>query len=174
MSTRSSDAWLGSLQCKENEGDTYDPLLDGARRRLDTPCVVEASNKPEDKKVRGRNGILSLALLAFGVSAYGQSQSGTTPDQGTSQSTSQRQGRGAGGDIGSGSGDIGKGAGKGAGDLAKGTGKGAGDLVTLHPIDAAGEVGKGGASAGKNVAVGTAKGTGKIVKGTGKLLKKPF
>jgi len=48
------------------------------------------------------------------------------------------------------------------------------DLATLHPVDAAGAVGKGGASAGKNVAVGTAKGTGKIVKGTGKAIKKIF
>ena len=129
--------------------------------------------------MRGRIGILSVGLLVLAVGAYGQSQSGTrpnstTPNQAASQPTSQKQGRGAGGDIGSGSGDIGKGAGKGAGDVAKGTGKGAGDLVTLHPVDAAGEVGKGAASAGKNVGVGTAKGTGKIVKGTGKVLKKPF
>ena len=124
--------------------------------------------------MRRRTGILSLALLAFGVTAYGQSQSTTTPNEATRHSTAQKHDRSAGGDIGSGSGDIGKGAGKGAGDLAKGTGKGAGDLVTLHPVDAAGAVGKGGASAGKNVAVGTAKGTGKIVKGTGKVLKKPF
>jgi hypothetical protein len=122
--------------------------------------------------VRRRAGILSLALLGSGLSAYGQNPSTTTADQPTRQSTVQ--GRSAGGDIGSGSGDIGKGAGKGAGNLAKGTGKGAADLATLHPVDAAGAVGKGGASAGKNVAVGTAKGTGKIVKGTGKLLKKPF
>jgi hypothetical protein len=119
--------------------------------------------------VRGRSGILSLALLAFGVSAYGQNQS-TAP----TQPAAQKQGRSAGGDIGSGSGDVGKGAGKGAGNLAKGTGKGAGDLATLHPVGAAGAVGKGAASAGKDVGVGTAKGTGKIVKGTGRLLKKPF
>ncbi|HWZ00251.1 MAG TPA: hypothetical protein VNX17_04195 [Edaphobacter sp.] len=125
-------------------------------------------------QVRGRVGILLLALVAFGVSAYGQSQSGTTPNQATSQSTEQKHGRSAGGDMGSGSGDIGKGAGKGAGNLAKGTGKGAGDLATLHPVGAAGAVGKGAASAGKDVGVGTAKGTGKIVKGTGRLLKKPF
>ena len=123
--------------------------------------------------MRGRAGVLSLALLAFAVSAYGQRQPTTTPNQATEQ-TNKQQGRGGGDDIGSGSGDIGKGAGKGAGDLAKGTGKGAGDLVTLHPVDAAGAVGKGGASAGKNVGVGTAKGTGKIVKGTGKLIKKAF
>jgi hypothetical protein len=136
--------------------------------------VVEASNKQEVRQVKRRIGVLSLALLAFGLTTFGQSQSTTTPNEATNQSTSQKQGRGAGGDIGSGSGDIGKGAGKGAGNLAKGTGKGAVDLATLHPVDAAGAIGKGGASAGKNVAVGTAKGTGKILKGTGKLLNKPF
>jgi hypothetical protein len=124
--------------------------------------------------VKRRTGILSLALLAFGVSAFGENQLTPTSNEATSQSTVQKQGRSASGDIGSGSGDIGKGAGKGAGNLAKGTGKGAGDLVTLHPIDATGAVGKAGASAGKNVAVGTAKGTGKIGKGIGKAIKKPF
>jgi hypothetical protein len=152
------------------------PALSKQAGRLLPPadsCLVQASNREEVRQVRPRVGILSLAL-ALGVSAYGQSQSGTTPNEGTSQSPAQNHGRSAGGDIGSGSGDIGKGAGKGAGDLAKRTGKGAGDLATLHPVGAAGEVGKGAASAGKNVGVGTAKGTGKIVKGTGKLLKKPF
>ncbi|MGB0124146.1 MAG: hypothetical protein WA419_05070 [Silvibacterium sp.] len=124
--------------------------------------------------MRRRTGILSLALLAIGLSAYGQNQSTTKTNEATSQSAVQKQGRGAGGEIGSGSGDIGKGAGKGAGNLAEGTGKGAADLVTLHPVDAAGAVGKGGASAGKNVAVDTAKGTGKIVKGTGKAIRKIF
>jgi hypothetical protein len=139
---------------------------------MQTEVSVKHRMKQEGRHVRGRAGVLSLALVAFAVSAYGQSQPTATPNQATEQTN--KQGRGGGGDIGSGSGDIGKGAGKGAGDLAKGTGKGAGDLVTLHPVDAAGAVGKGGASAGKNVAVGTAKGTGKIVKGTGKLIKKPF
>jgi hypothetical protein len=124
--------------------------------------------------MRMRAGILSLALLTFGSIAYGQSQSTPAPNQSATQSGTQKHERSVGGDIGSGSGDIGKGVGKGAGSLAEGTGKGAADLVTLHPIDAAGAVGKGGASAGKHVAVGTAKGTGKIVKGTGKALKKPF
>ena len=82
--------------------------------------------------------------------------------------------RGAGKEIGSGAGDIGKGAAKGAGNLAKGTGKGAVDLVTLHPINAATSVGKGAGSAGKDVAVGTVKGTGKIGKGIGKAVKKLF
>ena len=120
-----------------------------------------------------RNGILSIALIAFGLSAYGQNQT-PVADDAASQATVQKRGRSAGGDIGSGAGDVGKGAAKGTGNLAKGAGKGAGDLVTLHPVDAAGDVAKGGASAGKNVAVGTAKGTGKVVTGTGKILKKPF
>jgi hypothetical protein len=137
-------------------------------------------------------GVLSFALLAlgllvlltFGMSAYGQNQA-QTPDQAqtpsappptnaTTEPAGQKPARSAGGDVGSGTGDIAKGAGKGAGDLAKGTGKGAVDLATLHPVDAAGAVGKGGASAGKNVVVGTAKGTGQIVKGTGKAIKKIF
>ena len=127
--------------------------------------------------MKRRAEILSLALLAFTLSAYSQNQppkanqSATSP---TSPSTPQTQGRSPGGDIGSGSGDIGKGAGKGAGNLAKGTGKGAGDLVTLHPAAGAEAIGKGGASAGKDVGVGAAKGTGKIVKGTGKAIKKVF
>ncbi len=117
------------------------------------------------------------AALVVGAPAWSQ----TAPAQGTpSQTTAtpapppQNTGRSAGGEIGSGTGDIGKGAGKGAGNLAVGGAKGAGDLVTLHPINAAGDVGKGGASAGKNVAVGTAKGTGKVVKGIGKGIKHIF
>jgi hypothetical protein len=82
--------------------------------------------------------------------------------------------RGPGKEIGSGAGDIGKGAAKGAGNLAKGTGKGALDLVTLHPVNAAASVGKGAALAGKDVGVGTVKGTGKIGKGIGKAIKKLF
>jgi hypothetical protein len=79
---------------------------------------------------------------------------------------------GAGKDIGSGAGDIGKGAAKGAGSAAKGVGKGAADLVTLHPVEGAAAVGKGAVGTGKDVGVGTAKGTGKMVKGVGKLFKK--
>ena len=123
--------------------------------------------------------------VAFGLSAYGQNQTAPAANaqanqtSGAASSTTatagaQPKGRSPGGDVGSGAGDIGKGAAKGAGNLAEGTGKGAVDLVTLHPIDAAGAVGKGGASAGKNVVVGTAKGTGKIVKGTGRAIKKIF
>jgi hypothetical protein len=98
--------------------------------------------------------------------AWAQSQPGI--------SDAQKPHRGAGKEIGSGAGDIGKGAAKGAGNLAKGTGKGALDLVTLHPINAATSVGKGAGYAGKDVAVGTVKGTGKIGKGIGKAVKKIF
>jgi len=127
--------------------------------------------------------ILPLAFLAFGLTAYGHTQSTTPPNDPTPQpavhdatpaQAPPKHGRSAGGDIGSGTGDIGKGAAKGTGNLAKGTGKGAADLVTLHPVDAAGNVGKGAASAGKDVGVGAAKGTGKIVKGTGKAIKHVF
>jgi hypothetical protein len=91
-----------------------------------------------------------------------------------SQQGEQGHGRGPAKEIGSGAGDIGKGAAKGAGNVAKGTGKGALDLVTLHPIDAAASVGKGAGVGGKDVAVGTVKGTGKIGKGIGKAVKKLF
>jgi hypothetical protein len=77
-------------------------------------------------------------------------------------------------DLGSGAGDIGKGAAKGAGSAGKGTGKAAGDLVTLHPINGATDLSKGAAGTGKNVGVGTVKGTGKILKGTGKAIKHLF
>lgn len=77
-------------------------------------------------------------------------------------------------DLGSGAGDIGKGAAKGVGSAGKGTGKAAGDLVTLHPINAAANLGKGAAGTGKNVGVWTVKGTGKIFKGTGKAIKHLF
>jgi hypothetical protein len=74
-------------------------------------------------------------------------------------------------DVGSGAGDIGKGAAKGVGSAAKGTAKAAGDRVTLHPIGAATDLGVGAAKTGKNVGVGAVKGTGKILKGTGKAIK---
>ena len=90
------------------------------------------------------------------------------------QSDSSNHDRGAAKEIGSGAGDIGKGAARGAGNLAKGTGKGALDLVTLHPINAATSLGKGAGMAGKDVTVGTVKGTGKIGKGIGKAFKKLF
>jgi hypothetical protein len=106
-------------------------------------------------------------VFILAVTALAQSQR-------QSQTEEPKHSRGAGKEIGSGSGDIGKGAAKGAGNVAKGTGKGAADLVTLHPINAAGSVGKGAAVGGKDVAVGTAKGTGKIGKGIGKAIKKIF
>jgi hypothetical protein len=104
--------------------------------------------------------IVCLALILTGSVAYSQTQS-TPPPQPT-------QPRTAGGDVGSGAGDIGKGTAGAAGNVAKGTGKGAADLVTLHPIDAAGNVGKGVGVGAKDAGVGVAKGTGKIAKGTGK------
>ena len=121
---------------------------------------------------------LMFALTA-GVPAWSQSAAGqTSADQNATSNSKavhpQKQGRSAGGDIGSGSGDIGKGTAKGAGNLAAGTGKGAADLATLHPIDAAGDVGKGGVKAGKNVGAGAAKGTAKIGKGTGRGIKHIF
>ena len=136
---------------------------------------------------------LFLAPLAFGLTAPGQN---STPAQAPAAqpqasqlkpaaSTSAQPGSvtppqgqkakpGAGGDIGGGSGDIGKGVGKGAGKAAEGVGKGTGDLVTGHPVGAAENVGKGAGEAGKDIGVGAVKGTGKIGKGTGKLLAKPF
>ena len=125
---------------------------------------------------------MTVALLAGGLMAYGQSQPQQQDQTGTpaSQSTSQdkavpaQQGRSAGGEVGSGAGDVGKGAAKGVGNVAAGTGKGAVDLVTLHPINAAGAVGTGAAKGGTNIVKGTAKGTGKIAKGTGKAIKHIF
>jgi len=102
-------------------------------------------------------------LLALVLNAWAQAQHDETKRE-----------RGPGKEIGSGAGDIGKGAAKGAGNIAKGTGKGAVDLVTLHPIVAAESVGKGAAVGGKDVAVGTVKGTGKVGKGLGKAIKKLF
>lgn len=92
----------------------------------------------------------------------------------SAQSDEPKHDRGPGKEIGSGAGDLGKGAAKGVGNVAKGTGKGAVDLVTLHPINAAASVGKGAAAGGKDLGVGTVKGTGKIGKGIGKAVKKLF
>ncbi len=118
-----------------------------------------------------------FTFLAFGLAtAPAWSQSNADRSTTTTQKTvhTKKKGRSPGGDIGSGSADIGKGAGKAAGNLAAGTGRGALDLVTLHPIDAAASVGKGAGSAGKNLAVGTTKGTGKIIKGTARGIKHIF
>jgi hypothetical protein len=122
---------------------------------------------------------LFLAPLAFGLAAYGQNSSQTQAPAAQPQTTQSTpatpsKGRGAGGDIGSGSGDIGKGVGKGAGKAGEGVGKGTGDLVTGHPVGAVKNVGKGAGDAGKDIGVGAARGTGKIGKGTGKLIAKPF
>lgn len=128
-----------------------------------------------ERVVRSRSGLAIFLLLALTASvsvcsqsAYGQN---STPEKTAHHG---KKGRSAGGEMASGTGDIGKGAAKGAGNLAVGAGKGAVDLVTLHPIDAAASVGKGGVSAGKNVTVGTVKGTGKIVTGVGKGIKHVF
>ncbi|HTZ89236.1 MAG TPA: hypothetical protein VMA71_02785 [Alloacidobacterium sp.] len=116
--------------------------------------------------MKARLGLITCMLFALGTALPGQSQPNSDHNQ--------KKSRSAGGEVASGSGDIGKGAAKGAGSLAAGTGKGAVDLVTLHPIDAAASVGKGGVSAGKNVAVGTTKGTAKIATGIGKGIKHIF
>jgi hypothetical protein len=109
-----------------------------------------------------------MLLAAFlAASAWGQPQS-------DDHQAAQKHGRGAGKEIGSGAGDIGKGTAKGAGNLAKGAGKGAVDLVTLHPVNAATSLGKGAGIAGKDTGVGVVKGTGKIGKGVGKAIKKIF
>jgi hypothetical protein len=122
--------------------------------------------------------LLALALAICAQNAPGQNSQTQNPPQhtDTSQPSAEQQPHqsSAGGDVGRGAGDIGKGTAKGAGAAAKGVGKGAGDLVTLHPLDAAGNVGKGGAVAGKDVGVGAAKGTGKIAKGTGRGIGKLF
>ncbi len=120
---------------------------------------------------------LSALLLAASTFALGQQiTTQPAPVQTTPQPTApaQVQGRSPGGDIGSGAGDIGKGAAGGVGNVAKGTGKGAVDLVTLHPINAAGNVGKGAAVGGKDIGVGAAKGTGKVAKGVGRGIKHIF
>ncbi|GGG75778.1 hypothetical protein GCM10011585_18290 [Edaphobacter dinghuensis] len=117
---------------------------------------------------------LALFLCSLGMSAQ-------TPSAATGQTSpppvkthKPSKHRSPGGDVGSGTGDIGKGAAKGTGAAAEGVGKGAGDLVTLHPIGAATDVGKGAGVAGKDVGVGAVKGTGKIAKGTGRGIGKIF
>ena len=117
--------------------------------------------------VKMRAETLGVALLAFGLTAYGQNQA-PGEDQSAAPANrpaaAQHQQRGAGGDVKSGSGDVGKGAAKGAGNVTAGAGKGAADLATLHPVDAAGAVGTGVVKGGKNIATGTVKGTGKALK----------
>jgi hypothetical protein len=116
-----------------------------------------------------------VAALPAQVRAQVQSSSGQTTTATSKKAVpAKKKGRGAGREVASGSGDIGKGAAKGAGNLAVGTAKGAVDLVTLHPVDAAASVGKGAVSAGKDVGIGAVKGTGKIAIGTGKAIKHIF
>jgi hypothetical protein len=124
-------------------------------------CIIRAVCRvSEDMKC-----ILLTALLA--VAMWGQSPQDPPLDK-------DKPHRGAGKEIGSGAGDIGKGTAKGAGNLAKGAGKSAADLATLHPVNAATSLGKGAGEAGKDLGVGTAKGTAKIGKGVGKALKHIF
>lgn len=116
--------------------------------------------------------ILSI-LFGFVVISPASSQNATN-DQTVQTDTKVKKTekrRSAGGEIASGSGNIGTGAAKGAGHAAEGVGRGAVDLATLHPVNAAGDIGKGGVAAGKDVAVGTGKGTAKIAKGIGKGIK---
>jgi hypothetical protein len=122
--------------------------------------------------------LVSVALLTFALAAYGQQQSTPPPSPAQAypapSAVPQNRPPSAGHDIGSGAGDIGKGAGGAAGNVAKGTGKGAVDLVTLHPINAVGNVGKGVGVGAKDAGVGAVKGTGKILKGTGKIITHPY
>lgn len=127
-------------------------------------------------------GIFRAAPLLILTAGLSFSQSGD-PAQTATQSSSDQTGkhhkdkkksRSAGGEIGSGAGDIGKGAAGGAGNIAGGVAKGAGDVVTLHPIDGAAAIGTGAGKGAKDVGVGTAKGTGKVVKGIGKGIKHVF
>jgi len=112
-----------------------------------------------------RNYFLALSILAAaslsGAIAYGQQQQTAPPNH--AQKT-----RSPGGDVGSGAGDLGKGAGGAAGNVGKGTAEGAGNLVTLHPVKGADDLGKGVGVGAKDAGVGAAKGTGKIAKGTGR------
>ena len=117
----------------------------------------------------GRNSLLSLILCT--AAAYGQQ---ATPAQPQSQTAPIAHPRSAGGEVGSGAGDIGKGAGGAVGNVAKGAGKGAVDIVTLHPIDGVVDVGKGVGVGAKDAGVGAVKGTGKIAKGTGRAIKHIF
>jgi hypothetical protein len=122
-----------------------------------------------------RNLFLALILsgaaaLGFSAAAYGQTSStppsAPQPDQ--TQPAAHPETRSPGGDVGSGAGDLGKGAGGAAGNVGKGVGEGAGDLVTLHPARAGETLGKGVGKGAKDAGVGVGKGTGKIAKGTGR------
>ena len=118
--------------------------------------------------------LVAFVLFALAVALPGRAGSDQSSASNPKSAHSHKKDRSPGGDVASGTGDIGKGAAKGAGNLAAGAGKGAVDLVTLHPIDAAASVGKGGVVAGKDVGVGTVKGTGTIAKGVGRGIKHIF
>jgi hypothetical protein len=141
--------------------------------------TVDVQSLDREQTMKTRLQVLPAVVLGLAVAAMAQNPAPPQPSQTPVQQTPQAQpvrprGRSAGGEIGSGAGDVGKGAGKGAGDLAGGAGKGAADIVTLHPVNGAEALGKGVGSAGKNVGVGAAKGTGKTAKGIGKFLKHPY
>src|SRR5580693_5920938 len=137
--------------------------------------MIESTVKVERSAiVYSKLRFVAFLLFALAVVVPSQAASDQSSAANPKSGHSQKKGRSPGGDVASGTGDIGKGAAKGAGNLAVGAGKGAVDLVTLHPIDAAASVGKGGVVAGKDVTVGTVKGTGKIGRGIGKAVKKLF
>jgi len=137
--------------------------------------MIEGTAKVERSAiVYSKLKFVAFLLLALAVAVPIHAASDQSSASNPKSVHSQKKGRSPGGDVASGTGDIGKGAAKGAGNLALGAGKGAVDLVTLHPIDAAASVGKGGVVAGKDVGVGTVKGTGKIVKGVGRGIKHIF
>jgi hypothetical protein len=109
--------------------------------------------------------LFSLAILLTGIATAQTSPPPAAPPA-AAQPARQPAGKkhsSAGHDIGSGAGDIGKGA-----------AKAALDLVTLHPINAATDLGKGAAGAGRNAGTGAVKGSGKVLKGTAKALRHLF
>lgn len=137
--------------------------------------MIESTAKVERSAiVYSKLRFVAFLLFALAVAAPSRAASDQSSTANPKSGHTQKKGRSPGGDVASGTGDIGKGAAKGAGNLAVGAGKGAVDLVTLHPIDAAASVGKGGVVAGKDVTVGTVKGTGKIAKGVGRGIKHIF
>src|ERR1700751_1822818 len=103
-------------------------------------------NKVERKYMKLRHiTLMPLLVIGLGTPLFAQQDQGQTIQTTETKNLKQKHGRSPGGDVASGTGDIGKGAAGAAGHAAAGAGKGAADLVTLHPIDAAGNVGKGAA-----------------------------
>ena len=128
----------------------------GLRPRLLRPAgveyMIESTAKVERSAiVYSKLRFVAFLLFALAVAAPSRAASDQSSTANPKSGHTQKKGRSPGGDVASGTGDIGKGAAKGAGNLAVGAGKGAVDLVTLHPIDAAASVGKGGVVAGKDV-----------------------